>query len=165
MRRPGLVAASGPTATPTATTVLPEPAITALQAVLAGEHAVVWAYGVLGPRAGEGREDVARNLLLAHAGARDTLRALLVGAGAVPVAAEPAYELPVQPTDAASAAELAAGLEDRLSAVYADLVATTNVLAIRTLAVDGVSTAARRVAQWRGSAPALPGLPEFADKE
>ena len=99
-------------------------------------------------------------MLLAHATARDALRALLVGAGATPVAAEPAYALPVDPTDAVSAAELAASLEERLAAVYADLVAATNRLDLRSLAVDGVTTAARRVAQWRGSAPALPGLPE-----
>src|SRR6187549_2657296 len=108
--RPGtFAAASGPTATPTATTELPEAAIAALQAVLAGEHAAVWSYGVLGPRAGEGREDLARSLLLAHATTRDDLRALLVGAGAIPVAAEPAYALPIAPTDPASSAELAAG--------------------------------------------------------
>ena len=154
------VAGAGPTATPTATTVLPEAAVAALQAVLAGEHAVVWAYGVLGPRTGEAREELARTLLLAHATVRDQLRALLVGAGATPVAAEPAYELPIDPTDPASAAELAAELEDRLCAVYADLVAATNRLNLRSLGVDNLATAARRVAQWRGSAPPLPGMPE-----
>jgi hypothetical protein len=85
----------------------------------------------------------------------------LVGAGATPVAAEPAYALPIEPTDAASAAELAATLEERLAAVYADLVAATNRLSLRSLGVDGVVTAARRLAQWRGSAPPLPGLPEW----
>lgn len=149
--------------TPTATTVLSEPVVAALQSVLAGEHAVVWAYGVLGPRAGDGREDFARDVLFAHATARDAMRARLVGAGATPVAAEPAYALPVDPTDPASAAELAAELEERLAALYADLVAATNRLDLRSVAVDSVTIAARRVAQWRGSAPALPGLPEYAE--
>ena len=150
----------GATASPTATTVLPDHVVVALQAALGGEHSVVWAYGVLGPRAGEGREEYARVLLLAHATARDDLRARLVGAGATPVAAEPAYALPVEPTDPVSAAELAAELEERLAALYADLVASTNVLSVRRLAVDSLVVTARRIAQWRGSAPALPGIPE-----
>jgi hypothetical protein len=136
--------------------------VDAMQAALAGEHAVVWAYGVLGPRAGDGLEELARSTLLAHAAARDALRSMLVGAGTTPVAAEPAYQLPVQPTDPVSAAELAAVLEERLAAVYGDLVAATTRNVFRSHAIDGLVTAASRVAQWRGSAPALPGLPEYA---
>jgi hypothetical protein len=164
MRRLGVVAhaAAAPTASPTATTVLPEPAVDALQAALGGEHAVIWAYGVLGPRAGDARADLARDLLLVHGTARDTLRALLVGAGASPVAAEPAYTLPMEPTDPVSAAELAAALEERLAALYADLVASSIRPTVRSLAVDNLAATASRVAQWRGSAPALPGLPEYA---
>lgn len=153
--------ASGPTISPTAGAALPGPALAALQAVLAGEHAVVWAYGTLGPRAGEA-EDVAFSQLVAHTTSRDRLRALVVQAGATPVAAEPAYALPVDPTDPGSAAQVAAIVEERLAAVYADLVAATSRGDLRSLAVDGVRTSAAGTARWRGSAPPLPGLPERA---
>ena len=155
-------AGTGPTASPTATTTLPEPALAALQATLAGEHAAVWAYGTLGPRAGRAGEDLARSMLLAHATSRDGLRALLVGAGAIPEAAEAAYALPVDPTDPVTAAEVAARVEERLAAVYADLVAATSRRDLRSIAIAGVTTAAVGVVRWGGSAPPFPGLPERA---
>lgn len=156
----------GPTVAPVPTAPLDGPVVNALQAALAGEHAVVWAYGVLGPRLNDNQQVTARAVLVEHGRSRDRLRTILVGAGAVPVAAEPAYDLPVDPVDAVRGLQLAALLEERLAAVYADLVAATGVTggpALRTLAVTALVDAARRTAGWRGSAPTFPGLPEEPD--
>lgn len=153
------------TVAPSAGAPLDGPTVTALQAVLAGEHAVVWAYGVLGPRLDDAQEAAARAALIAHGLARDALRALLVNAGAVPLASEPAYDLPVRPVDAPRAARLAALVEERLAATYADLVAATIEPRVRRVGVQGLVLAARRTASWRGSAPTFPGMPEQPDAE
>jgi hypothetical protein len=150
-----------PTVAPTAGPALDPTELAALQAVLSGEHAAVWAYGVLGPRAGTGM-DQARNLMLEHARTRDDLRRIVVEAGGEPVPAEPAYALPIEPVDPTSAAQLAALVEDRLAAVYADLVAAALDPRLRSLAVTGVITCTDRVVTWRGTVSAFPGMPERA---
>lgn len=155
-------ASVGPTTTPRVTSSLPPVAVEALQQVLAGEHAVVWAYGTLGPRLGPSGAGRARRLLDAHEDRRDAVRAQLVGAGVQPVVAEPAYDLPADPVDAVAAAELAGLVEERLAAVYADLVAATDDTDLRTQAVVGVVDNAVRAQSWAPIATTFPGLPERA---
>jgi hypothetical protein len=137
-----------------------------LMPVLAGEHAVVWAYGVVGPLLAGDDQQRARDLLVAHQRTRDQLRASILAAGGNPPAAEPAYELPVRPTDAASARALAADVEGRLAAVYADLVAASSADSAnpdqRQLGVDGMITAALRATDWGAPSVAFPGQPERA---
>lgn len=139
-------------------------AIDALQQVLAGEHAVVWAYGTLGPRLADPEAERALTLLVLHQRRRDAVRAQLVGAGAQPVVAEPAYDVPVDPVDPASAAELAALVEERLAAVYGDLVAATDAAELRTQAVTGLVDSAVRASSWAPIATTFPGLPERANQ-
>jgi hypothetical protein len=130
--------------------------------VLAGEHAVIWAYGVIGPLLDGDDQDRARTLLVEHERARDQLRARIVAAGGDPPVAEPAYELPTQPADSAGAHALAAEVEARLAAVYADLVAAATDAAEREIGVRGIATAALRSYDWGGSSGPFPGLPERA---
>lgn len=134
----------------------------ALAPVLAAEHTVVWAYGTLGSRLPAAEQDKARTLLVAHERARDSVRDAILAAGGKPPAAKPAYELPFALTDAASARRLAAFVESRLAAVYADLVAAESSLPTRQLGVTGLTTAAVRSYQWGGTPVAFPGLPERA---
>ena len=70
----------------------------ALQTTLAGEHAAVYVYGVLGARTSRSAEpqlfaDVA-DAYATHRARRDQLMTMVRDAGGTPVAAEPAYELP-----------------------------------------------------------------------
>jgi Domain of unknown function (DUF4439) len=133
----------------------------ALQAVLAGEHATIYGYGVAGARLTGG----ARNRALAdydrHRARRDELEGLIRSRGEQPVAAAASYVLPAPVTSAHDAGVLATLLEERLAALWADAVAALSG-SLRTVAVSGLRDAAVQAARWRGASIAFPGLPERA---
>jgi S-adenosylhomocysteine hydrolase len=94
----------------------------ALQAALAGEHACVYGYGVVGSYLSDDAQTRARRALEAHELQRDNVRAILLALDVEPVAALPAYTLPFTVDDAQSARELARMLEERLGALYTDVI-------------------------------------------
>ncbi|QFG27481.1 DUF4439 domain-containing protein [Actinomadura sp. WMMB 499] len=136
----------------------------ALQGALAAEHAAVHGYGVLGGRLTGGLRATAKGIWEEHRSRRDALVSVM---SADPVAAAPAYELPVQVTDARSAALLAAALERDLVPAYVGL-AGAPAPDLRVFAADGALRAAARAARWRdrgkaaAPADAFPGLPDAA---
>jgi len=131
----------------------------ALQAALAGEHAAVWAYGLIGARLRGAERRAALSALSVHQARRDRLVDLVRAAKAEPVVASPGYDHPA-PVDTAAEAELLAVLvEERVAAVHADLV-VAGTPAVRTLALDALREAAVRAALWRGGSVPFPGLPE-----
>ncbi|NHC13571.1 ferritin-like domain-containing protein [Motilibacter deserti] len=132
----------------------------ALQAALAGEHAAVWAYGVVGAQLPADRAPEALAALAAHRARRDALERTLERAAASPAAAAPAYDLPGPVTTAAQAVRLAVLVEERLAAAYADLVAAAEGEALRVTAARALQETAVRGALWRRSAVPFPGLPE-----
>ncbi|MGW5120480.1 DUF4439 domain-containing protein [Streptomyces noursei] len=136
-------------------------ALTATQAALAAEHAAVYGYGVVGGRIGARRRAEARGAYDAHRARRDALGRAVRDLGGRPQAAAAAYALPFPVPDSAAAARLAAELEDRVAAVYADLVRATGG-AHRTEAAAALRVAAVRAVRWRGSGVAFPGLVERA---
>jgi hypothetical protein len=130
----------------------------ALQAALAAEHAAVYGYGVVGAvTSGSARKDAQADWL-AHQLARDNLESMLTTLGATPVAASPAYQLPFPVTGNASAAKLAATLEDGVTRSYLGVVAVDN-LALRSFGAKGMQTAANRALAWSGDTAAFPGMP------
>jgi hypothetical protein len=131
----------------------------ALQKALAGEHAAVYGYGLVGARLGGRDRAAARAAYDAHLARRDRLAAMISGQSATPEPALPAYEPPFPVTDAASAVALAVTLEDGLAATYADGVAQT-AGATRELMVRALYEAAVRATRWRGTSTPFPGLPE-----
>lgn len=133
----------------------------ALQAALAAEHAAVYGYGMVGGRIGDDRRKEAREGYDAHRARRDELRRGVRDLGGTPRAAAAAYELPFPVPDAAAAVRLAAELEDRVAAVYADLV-RDGAGARRRDAAGALREAAVRAVRWRGSGVAFPGLAEWA---
>ncbi|MEX2983920.1 ferritin-like domain-containing protein [Streptomyces sp. C36] len=136
-------------------------AVPAAQAALAAEHAAVYGYGVVGGRVEEEHAAQAREAYDVHRARRDVMSRAVRALGAEPEAAAAAYALPFPVTDGASAVRLAAELESRLAAVYADLVrASTGSL--RGEAAAGLREAAVRAARWRGGSVAFPGLAERA---
>ncbi|MEV0374014.1 ferritin-like domain-containing protein [Streptomyces sp. NPDC050636] len=135
--------------------------LTAVQAALAAEHAAVYGYGVVGGRIAGARRQEAQSAYDAHRARRDALRRTVRDLGGKPKAAAAAYELPFPVPDAAAAARLAAELEDRLAAVYADLVRAGGE-ARRKEAAAALREAAVRAVRWRGSGVAFPGLVERA---
>lgn len=135
--------------------------LTAVQAALAAEHAAVYGYGVVGGRISTDRRNEAREAYDAHRARRDALRRAVRDLGGTPRASAAAYALPFPVPDAAAAARLAAELEDRLAAVYADLVRAGG-RARRQEAAAALREAAVRAVRWRGSGVAFPGLVERA---
>lgn len=137
----------------------------ALQTWLAGEHAAIYAYGVVGGRLPETLQPAAVAALNAHRARRDALQPLLGGRAQVPVAAAPAYELPTPVSGPADALLLAIGVEERISRATYAVVAAADGGEIRRLAAGALQEQAVRAAGWRslaGFAPvtvAFPGRP------
>src|SRR5919201_4525565 len=106
-------------------TATPE-TISALQAALAAEHAAIFGYGVLGAHLSGPQRQNADQIWNAHRARRDRLRTYIETGGGVPVAAAPAYRLPSPVSSPRSAAQLAAKLEDGVTAGYAGLAGATD---------------------------------------
>jgi hypothetical protein len=131
----------------------------ALQAALAAEHAAVYGYGVVGGRIGAQRLTEARSAYDAHRARRDALAREVRDLGAAPVAANAAYALPFEVTDATTAVRLAAALEARVADVYSDLVRASSGER-RGSAAGALREAAVRAVRWSGQSVAFPGLAE-----
>jgi len=151
---PALTAAQAVQARPTLQAVQARPA---LQAALAAEDAAIFGYGVAGAHLSGSSQFAATQDWTRHNEARDTLTAMISALGATPVAAQAFYRLPFEVTDAASAAKLAAYLEEGVTRAYLGLVAVSDrrLRAFGALAMQGP---AERAAFWRGTTEAFPGL-------
>lgn len=123
----------------------------ALRAVISGEDAAVYAYGVVAARLtgqARGRAIAARD---DHRRWRDRWAAIAT----VAVPAEAAYDLPRDVNDAGSARELAALVELRLVPVYADLASATSQDERDEAARAGAQCAQRSV-RWGAAPQAFP---------
>jgi hypothetical protein len=134
--------------------------VAALQAALAVEQQVVYGYGVLGPQFSGAAKSYAADCLQAHTTHRDEVGALVIAAGATPAAPAPAYQLPFQVDDPASARRLAVRLEQASAGAAWDLTSSSSPgTPPRTDAVGWLADAAVRLEHW-GAELALPGQPD-----
>jgi hypothetical protein len=133
--------------------------MSALQTALGNEHAAVYGYGVLAVHLAGPQRDAARNAYDTHRARRDILIGLIEKQGDKPVAAAPAYAIPFPVNTAADAMRLAAQLEQRLGASYADVVQSSTGDTRRT-GLEWLTDAAVRAVRWSGTSVAFPGLPE-----
>ncbi len=138
------------------------PSVTAaLQSVLAGENACVYAYGLIGAQLSDAGRTLARQLLAEHTASRDRVRQRLIGLSVQPEPAAAAYNPPFPITGKAAAQRLAALIEDRLALVWADLVASARLAQndeLTKVAAAAVATCAVRSSRWNGKTQAFPGL-------
>lgn len=136
----------------------------ALQRTLAGEHAAVYLYGVVGGRVSAsthaGLWQRVRDAYALHRTRRDQLVAMVRAAGAEPVAAEVSYALPNPALTAAQLEQVALEIEVRCAAVYADMVGST-AGANRQWALDALEDAAVRQLGLGGEPEPFPGLGEL----
>ena len=132
-------------------------AVQALQAALAAEDAAIFGYPVAGAHLSASRKAAAVQDWTEHNEARDTLTAMISALGATPAAAQAFYQLPFAVTDAASAAKLAAYLEEGVTRAYLGLVAVSD-RRLRTFGALAMQRPAERAAFWRGTTEAFPGL-------
>jgi hypothetical protein len=146
------MASPDPNAPPTATVV------PALQTALAGEHAAIYGYGVVGSHLRGRARARAESAYDVHRVRRDQLQQLIVERRATPVAASAAYRLPRPVENAADATLLATELEERLAAVWLDAVGDLDGQ-LRELAARVLQDVAVRAAFWRGGSVPFPGLP------
>jgi hypothetical protein len=134
-----------------------------LAELLQSEHEVVYGYGVLGARLDDATRRVALAAYDVHRARRDALAAQLRARGD-PQPSLPAYDVAV--ADAAEAHALAVRLEEGMALRWRDLVAGTDDVGLRRLALSGLQETAVRAATWRrltGAGPvtvALPGTDE-----
>jgi hypothetical protein len=131
--------------------------IAALQAALSAEDAAVFGYGVVGAHLTGTQRAAAGRDWVAHETGRDTLTRMLLSVGAQPVPAAAAYALPFPVRDAPEAAQLAAYMEDRVTAAYLGVVALPGPR-LRAFGAQQARAAALRAAAWRGHCVPFPGL-------
>ncbi|HYJ66363.1 MAG TPA: ferritin-like domain-containing protein [Nocardioidaceae bacterium] len=144
---------------PDTITVEVGPVIDAMNYTLAGEHAAIYAYGVIGGRLDYGSRPV-REATAAweiHRGRRIGLTALVEAGGETPVAAETGYRLPNDVGDVAAARTIAQSVEGRCTVLYATLAAIA-AGEVRAYAVDALIDAAVRGYDWGAPTSALPGV-------
>lgn len=136
----------------------------ALQATLAGEHAAVYVYGVAGGRVSSSAvpalaEQVAEGYRT-HRDRRDQLDAMVRAAGAEPVPAEVAYEVPEPARTSSQLEALVREVETRCSALYADMVGSTSG-EDRRWALDALEDAAVRALGLGAEPEPFPGVGEL----
>jgi uncharacterized protein DUF4439 len=133
-----------------------------LRKALAAEHAVLFAYGLLGARtSGRLRERVS-SAFDAHRASRDQLRGYITARGGRPVEPDASYTLPFFPSNATLAAKLAAHLENGVTAAYLELAAADEA-ALRRYAAQAMQKAVTRSYSFRPDQPAaFPGMPVAA---
>lgn len=131
----------------------------ALQAALAGEHAAVYAYGVIGGAVDPtgAAEALAREAYDVHAGRRDRVEQRVRALGDEPTPAEPGYALPAPVTSIDDADLLARRVEDRCAVLYAAVVAASTD-DLRREASGWLEDAATRSLAWGATATAFPGV-------
>jgi hypothetical protein len=137
------------------------PAVAALQDVLAGEHAAVYVYGVLGAQtSASGQPSLYASLtgaFAAHRDRRDALIATIGRLGATPVAADAAYQVPADLSTPGLVRATALRIERGCAATYAYAVASTTGEQ-RSWMTTALLDAARREIAFGGAPEALPGL-------
>lgn len=131
--------------------------VSALQDVLSAENAAVFGYGVVGAHLAGAQRSAAQRDWVLHETDRDTVTGMLTSRGAQPTPAAAAYQLPFGVHDGAAAAQLAAYIEDRVTAAYLGLVALT-APGLREFGARKMRAAALRAAAWRGHSLAFPGM-------
>lgn len=136
----------------------------ALQQTLAGEHAAIYVYGVLGGRVSSSDQpSLATRLTSAyttHRGRRDQLTAMVRAAEGDPVAAQTSYELPTPSRTPQQLTASALVVERRCADVYAATVGSTS-RANRKWAIDALTDAALRQLSFGGSPRRFPGVDEL----
>jgi Domain of unknown function (DUF4439) len=133
------------------------PDLAALQSALAAEQTACYGYGLVGAYLHGGAASTAQADWVAHQVARDRLTAIISSAGATPVPAAVAYQLPVVVRTEDDARALAAFLESGVARAYLGLVGVTD-LALRRVGTAGLQAAALRAAAWSQRTTAFPGL-------
>ncbi|MFI7639495.1 ferritin-like domain-containing protein [Nonomuraea sp. NPDC049400] len=133
-----------------------------LRKALAAEHAVLFAYGLLGARTSGSLRERVSAAFDAHRARRDQLRSFITARGGRPAEPDASYALPFFPSDQALAVKLAVHLESGVTAAYLELAAAQDVT-LRRYAALAMQEAVTRSYAFRPAQPAaFPGMPAAA---
>ena len=136
----------------------------ALQKTLAGEHAAVYVYGVLGGRVSDSAQpalaDALTSAYVAHRTRRDQLRGLVRAHGGDPVASAVSYRLPNACVTSRQLRAAARVTEERCATGYAEAVGSTS-RSDRAWLVEALSDTAVRLLGFGGPPSPWPGVPEL----
>jgi hypothetical protein len=161
----GSAGSTGQQPAPTGDGALGADTVAALQAVMAAEHAALWAYGLVAaydPTA----SDTVTTMITSHQAVRDTAANLIVSGGATPVGPAPAYRTPAPVTDAKSALALALTIESDCAVAWRSVIGHTSDSSLRGTALSALTDCAMRMVTWRQTAKdavvtvPFPGDPE-----
>ena len=141
--------------------------VDALQTTLAAEHAAVFVFGTLGGRTSRSAMPTLYAAVsaayAAHRARRDQLTGQITEAGAEPVAAEAAYDVPSDLQRSERIARVALDTERACATTYAWLVANS-VDETRRWAIRALNETAVRELAFRGNPEIFPGAGEHADR-
>jgi len=134
--------------------------VDALRTALEAEHAAIFGYGVVGAHLTDDAQNAARQAETEHRDRRDEVAQRIETAGGELVVAAPAYALPFQVTDGASAMRLAAALEEGAAGAWRQALGGT-VDDDRKLALDAYIACAVIATRWREAAGVTPLTLQF----
>lgn len=141
--------------------------LAALQTTLAGEHAALYVYGVLGGRTSRSAARALYDTLVTgydlHRWRRDELTRRVSDAGGTPVAAAVTYDVPRVLDTPARISAVALGVERRCASTYAAMVAGTSA-AHRPWAITALTQTAVRELALGGRPEAFPGADELPER-
>lgn len=144
-----------------------EQQLTALQQVLASQHATIWGYGEIGATVSAAFLHAVTDADNRHRTMRGTIEDMIRSLGGAPVPSQPGYSLPTLLTDDASALGLAADLEDSMAQQWRHCIGADGPIdtTFRQLCLDGLGSTASEALAWRRALdptalpPAFPGMP------
>lgn len=135
--------------------------VQALQKALAGEHAAVYLYGILGAHASKSRQPSLfaelESTYAGHRAARDDLTVLISAHDVEPVAAAVSYELPGTVGSSEQITATALTIERRMTLLYGELVGHTAGRQ-RSWAIGQLDRSALRELRFGARPSRFPGL-------
>ncbi|GGU37568.1 ferritin-like domain-containing protein [Lentzea flava] len=138
--------------------------VDAVQTALGTEYAALWTYGMVSAFLGNQANAVAEGAN-AHRARRDTTERWLRDKGATPNPPAAAYLPPAPVSDGPSALAALVAVEQDTCAAWRGVLERTDDAALRTTALEALTTAAVRATRWRkaaGTTPASIAMPGVA---
>ncbi|PWK89019.1 uncharacterized protein DUF4439 [Lentzea atacamensis] len=138
--------------------------VDAVQTALSTEHAALWTYGMVAAFLGNQAAAVAEGSN-AHRARRDTTERWLRDQNATPNPPAAAYLPPSPVSDGPSALAALVAVEQDTCAAWRGVLERTDDAALRTTALEALTTAAVRATRWRkaaGTTPASIAMPGVA---
>ncbi|MEU4842826.1 ferritin-like domain-containing protein [Nocardia testacea] len=133
----------------------------ALREALDAEYAAIYAYGLIAAHTGPELRRTVNEHTAAHRARRDGTVDLLTGDGAAVPPPEPAYTVPGEVTDPASAARLAVVVETDTAVAWRAVIEHAGTELVRRTGLDALTESAGRRAVWQAAAGVTPVTTAF----